>query len=133
MTLDDVPPDTITTLTEELMRLFRYAGCEPECHACQTSIEIGDKFQLAAHGKVRKQDHEEFDIVSRDVMLCATCTIPDLIRRERSVEREARAWKKLHPGYSRPSRGATLDERTELLRRRVHRIVDAYVSALTGD
>ena len=95
MTLDDVAPDTITVLTKKLERLFRYAGCRPACHACHESIKIGEKFQLATC-KPADAIHPE----PRDVMLCETCTVQDLIAEEK---RAHKAWRRRGGGFSRPS------------------------------
>ena len=99
MTLNDIAPDTMTLLTEKLLRLFRYAGCEPECHACHTTIEVNQEFQLVTHGKQEP----------RDVMLCSSCTLADLIKTEKRERRkELRGRDFWGPtsrgGYSRPSR-----------------------------
>jgi len=107
MTLDDIIPDTVTLLTEELLRLFRYADCEPECHACHKPIEVGKKFQLATRvystGWFREGEQE-----SRDVMLCSNCTILDLIKEEKRARRAHQRYRaeKISmglSGYSRPS------------------------------
>lgn len=65
MTIDDVPADTITTLTEELDRLFKFAHCNPTCHACRKSIGVGEEFQLLS-------------FEGKDEMLCSGCTKDDL-------------------------------------------------------
>ena len=65
-TLDDIPADTLLTLTPDLNRLFDYAHCSPACHACCKAIEIGATFQLVS-SEVSEDD------VGRDEMLCSTC------------------------------------------------------------
>ena len=65
MTLDDVPADTLMTLTAELYRLFRFAHCNPACHACKKSIGVGSEFQLLS-------------FKGKDEMLCKECTKDDL-------------------------------------------------------
>lgn len=101
MTLDDVPPDVTVVLTDELVRLFKAAGCSPpKCHACYQEIKVGDRFKLAAH--------EARDV---DVMLCDIHTIEDLIKEEQRVDRlneryrEARKELGYGGGFSRPSLG----------------------------
>ncbi len=95
MTLDDVKPDTVMVLTADLERLFELADCRPMCHACRRDIDIDMKFRLAT---CRGRHHEE---EWRDVMLCDTCTIADLLTAEAEAHR-------LHlargGGFSRPSK-----------------------------
>ena len=103
MTLDDVPADKIMTLTDELDRLFKAAGCEPACHACSVGIESGEEFQLLSfHGT--------------DEMLCHKCTREDLEEQRREKERRQREREeyiakyrhgntgpRMGGGYSRPT------------------------------
>lgn len=112
MTLDDVPADKIMTLTDELNRLFKAAGCKPQCHACGVEIEIGAEFQLLS-------------FYGTDEMLCHKCKREELEERRREEERqeadkehrrqEHTAWvtaehargnkgPRYGGGYSRPSR-----------------------------
>lgn len=107
MTLDDVPADTVTTLTDALDRLFKFAGCKPTCHACKKSIAVGSEFQLLS-------------FKGKDEMLCNECTKDDLEvehqakleKREQLLDgpygrRTGHSWNGqnwVSPGYSRPSR-----------------------------
>ena len=104
MTLDDIEPDTIIILTEELQRLFRFAECDPACHACEKHIDIGENFQLATHTPKTYRGELEGDGESRDVMLCSTCTVVDLANKERLARRKFQEWARQRRGYSRPSR-----------------------------
>lgn len=95
MTIDDIKSDTVMELTSDLERLFQLAGCDPMCHACRGDIEIGMQFRLASC--VGKHDDNEY----RDVMLCDTCTVDDLLAAEAKAHA---AWKKRGGGFSRSSR-----------------------------
>ena len=97
MKLEDIPADVLMTLTSELERLFRFADCNPACHACKKYIEIGDQFQLLS-----------FD--GTDEMTCAKCDRKELERQkhEALVEQERldsrpRSLGGRIGGYSRPS------------------------------
>ena len=104
MTLDDIPADTTLTLTDELDRLFKAVGCNPTCHACGHTIELGQAFMLLS-------------LDGMDEMLCHECDREALIlKKERDVEKreilmEGRTgtpsngtgWSKRGGGYSRPS------------------------------
>ncbi len=75
MNVEDIKPDEIVVLTEEMRRVFVAAGCEPECHACFKRLNLGVSFKLATVKRRRQSGH---DRVRYDVMLCATCTPADL-------------------------------------------------------
>ena len=79
MTLDDVPADTLMTLTAELDRLFKFARCNPSCHACKKSIGVGSEFQLLSFN-------------GKDEMLCTNCD------KEKLIEAKAEA-ARLHEEY----------------------------------
>ncbi len=101
MTIDDVPADTITVLTSELNRLFKFAKCNPTCHACKVKIEVGASFQLLTLNK-------------RDEMLCVECDREKLIAAKIEDTRKLEEWRnRPHAnqslkngkwGYSRPSK-----------------------------
>lgn len=75
MTLDDIQASADTVMTAELLRLFRYAGCDPTtCHACQKRIKDGDTFKLVPHLKPGAK--------STDEMCCSKCGEPELIKRD---------------------------------------------------
>ena len=98
MNLDDIPADVTMTLTPEINRAFRAAGCRPTCHACNFSIKVGEDFQLLS-----------FD--GRDQMVCHRCNREDLerIKKEREPKpivktgspQSGQGWN--GRGYSRPS------------------------------
>ncbi len=109
MTLDDIPADVPFDMTDDLVRLFRIADCDPACHACLNQIKVGDSFELAAG----------FD--DQDHMLCGECTIQDYERRtaERAAHRAERRQRERQeyfdetgrwPGYSRPSQSTVEDK-----------------------
>ena len=75
MNVEDIKPDEIVTLTEEMRRVFVAAGCEPECHACYKRLTLGVAFKLAT---VKRRRQAGRNRVSYDVMLCAKCTPADL-------------------------------------------------------
>ena len=89
-----IPPSTDTVMTAELQRLFRYAKCDPACHACGKKILPGEVFKLHPHRPVR-------DWILIDEMLCANCGEPDLVLRD---ERETARRAAYRGGYSRPSK-----------------------------
>lgn len=107
MTLDDIPEGTTQTLTAELDRLFRYAGCDPTCHACRTPIKVGEVFTLTMYRRDRFGGSSfEREKKPRDVMLCGECTVDDLARAEQNARRRRARYMEEHPraGYSRPSK-----------------------------
>jgi len=113
MTLDDIPEGKTLTLTAFINRLFKYAGCDPTCHACSTVIKVGELFKLAMH---RRQiftgaSFKRLD-EPRDTMLCGNCTVDDLTRTETNRRRRYSRYLDEHPraGYSRPSRATDHDE-----------------------
>lgn len=79
MTLDNIPADTLMTLTAELDRLFKFAHCKPSCHACRKPIEVGSAFQLLS-------------FKGKDEMLCTNCD------KEKLIEAKAEA-ARLHEEY----------------------------------
>ncbi len=104
MVLDDVPANTIMALTPELDRLFRFAKCNPTCHACKAKIEVGESFQLLS-------------LDGKDEMLCVACDREKLIEAKAEAARLYKVYLKSpeyahrsqsikadgHWGYSRPS------------------------------
>lgn len=94
-------------MTEELVRLFKYAGCSPTaCHACRRRIKAGDVFKL--------QPHARHGTEQRDEMLCAECDDAALDRRDKREARRARIGRLTRSswagGYSRPSRQPAKDQ-----------------------
>ena len=73
MTLDDVPADTLMALTDELDRLFKFAGCNPACHVCGRKISVKGRFRLVSYR-------------GEDRMTCArsTCTRAGLERKHQA-------------------------------------------------
>lgn len=93
MTLDDLPADERLPMTDLFYRLFVFADCVPECHACSAKIEVGQEFQLVS-------------LEGTDEMLCGKCTKTKLKQANERRRREAAAWRRsMGGGYSRPSRG----------------------------
>jgi len=70
MTLADIPADESLVLTEQIARLFRASDCEPSCHCCYETIEVGEIFKLATNE-------------GRDVMLCNKHNVKNLISQRR--------------------------------------------------
>ena len=102
MTLDEVPADQIMTLTPELDRAFKAAGCKPECHVCRNTIVVGKDFELVS-------------FMGYDQMTCSKCGRKGLERKHQEKLDDGYEWIK-HPGqlgywykpkpgggYSRPS------------------------------
>lgn len=109
-TLDDIESSVDTVMTAELVRLFKYAGCNPTvCHACNKPIKVGEVFKLCPHPNPHTPEHE-----LHDEMLCEKCDAKSLVKRdsrERAVlRREARrhtaaqGWTNRLGGYSRLSK-----------------------------
>lgn len=88
MELDEIPANMQLTLTPELNRLFLYAHCEPTCHSCFKSIEVGEMFTLVS-------------VDGYDTMIGACCTMEKLIA-ARLARNKARI--AANKGYSRVSR-----------------------------
>lgn len=104
MTLDDVPADTILTLTKDLDRLFRFANCDPTCHACDKTIKIGTDFQLISvspKDRPHKRYYVDPDGPYTDEMACGKCTRADLTRAAQTLEAMIPI---LHSGYTRISK-----------------------------
>lgn len=109
--LDDIEAGTDTVMTKELVRLFKYAGCNPHCHACEKPIKVDQTFKLVPHKKAAGWEPEGKLL---DEMCCAKCSEPELIKRDRRVadERTKRYYSSTSRqagfvgGYSRPSKGA---------------------------
>ncbi len=101
MNVEDIPADTTLTLTSELDRLFKAAGCIPGCHACEGDIYLEEKFMLLSFN-------------GTDQMLCQDCDRGDLERAlELKEQRREELMRQFPPrrganyggsGYSRPSR-----------------------------
>lgn len=100
--LDDIKASEVTVMTDKLLRLFAYAGCDPTvCHACSRAIKVGHKFKLVPHCKLPLSTHT-------DEMCCEKCGEAEL------TKRDAREMKRSHNrvaplnnrfgGYSRPSK-----------------------------
>lgn len=99
--LDAIAAHTETTMTPELVRLFKAAGCSPTlCHACQRRIKSGMTFKLVAHSKRGIEP-------LTDEMCCDRCAGPELTKRDK---RDANGYAPARPlsssfgGYSRPSK-----------------------------
>lgn len=111
--LNDIAPSTDTVLTDELKRLFLYAGCDPACHACGRRIKVGDTFKLTPHKKAAGWEPEG---ERRDEMCCAKCGEPELLKRDKRSDAErtkryyssgsARSGVRVGGGYSRLSKAA---------------------------
>jgi len=105
--LDEIPASADTVMTDELIRLFAYAGCSPTmCHTCSDIIGVGQIFKLQPHH-------------GTDEMLCAKCGIEDLIKRDSRIiktEKKAapiRQQKGDWGGFSRPSKPEVKDPSNE--------------------
>ncbi len=103
MSLDKIKASVDTVMTEELVRLFRFAGCHPTlCHACGKRITAGRVFRLVPHKKAP-------DLPLTDEMCCASCGEAELDLRDgrelsASVRRHTlRSGQASWGGYSRPS------------------------------
>jgi len=70
--IDEVKSDITTVMTIILQRAFRAARCDPGCHCCSASIEVGDYFKLAI-------------VEDNDEMLCDTCTVEDLLKKRSDI------------------------------------------------
>lgn len=99
MNVEEIPSDELVGMTELFHRAFNAAGCNPACHCCYNKIPVGDNFKLATVRIVNTDYsdsartarffakerldvingdiafHHRVDDVSREVMLCASCTV----------------------------------------------------------
>ncbi len=99
MGIEEIPSDELIEMTALFHRSFNAAGCDPACHCCYTKIPVGDKFKLATVRIVKTDSegsqssarmfakdrldvisgetdsHHRINDVSREVMLCASCTV----------------------------------------------------------
>ncbi len=107
MTLDDIPADMVTVMTDVIDRAFKLAGCDPTCHCCHVVIAIGDTFILARYNKQRftttLAERKE-----QDIMLCSKCDVDDMATMERKALRRHNKWLRENPraGYTRIHREA---------------------------
>ncbi len=106
--INDIPADVNILMTEDLSRAFNLCGCEPECHCCGDSIEIGMIFKLAyikSYGEFSVTYHtgEKYKNISEeDEMLCDRCTDHDLIAYKKALwEQRSGAFDNRHSGYTR--------------------------------
>lgn len=109
MTLDDIPPDETLIMTAQMYRLFKLAGCEPNCHCCNDPINIGELFKLATCEVLRftgASTPRKKEL--KDIMLCGNCDRDDLKRMQRNKMSRVAKWRRDNPraGYSRPHRRA---------------------------
>ncbi len=105
MTLEDIPANQTTVLTDVMDRLFRMAGCDPTCHCCHVPLNIGDSFELAVYDKQKLTNTNETRH-TEDIMLCDECDAEDMAKMEARVLRKHRKWLRDNPraGYTRPHR-----------------------------
>ena len=81
--LKDIPADTTIKMTEDLIRAFKIADCDPTCHNCGEELVAGMLFKLA-HVKELEfystwtLEHSIDQAESTDEMLCDNCTADDL-------------------------------------------------------
>ena len=107
MKIDDILAGTDTVMTDDLIRLFKYAGCDPHCHACNKPIEAGKTFKLLSHTSAPGWQP---GIGPIDEMCCEKCGQPELLKRDKRREKEAqdrhysRKPSGSGGGYSRPSK-----------------------------
>ena len=106
--LNNIEASQDTLMTEELIRIFKSAGCSPTwCHACDTEIKAGEIFKLVPHPKTDANGNELDDII--DEMCCDRCETIDLKlrdsrRRLENKEHRARKIASGGHGFSRPSK-----------------------------
>jgi len=111
ISLEDLPADTTIMMTDELIRLFRFAKCEPTCHACEKALPVGVEFRLmtAPARPLRpsiilpsgRRTEQEFI----DEMVCSTCGLTELdAMYERKEAARIAALPSTRKGYSRPHR-----------------------------
>ena len=127
MKIDDIPAGTDTVMTDDLIRLFKYAGCSPTiCHACATTIDVGCTFKLVSFKGTDEMccaKHGEADLAKRDEKKKravakakknpgtrqarqgggGTITNPDALR---DINRQVAGLRGEWGGYSRPSKVA---------------------------
>ena len=118
MTLDDIDADTTQSLTRLMDRLFKAAGCNPTCHCCDETIEVGDNFKLAMYRRQKYGGrYYTRDAEARDTMLCGDCSVGDLARADKNARRRISRYRKANPnaGYSRPSKVTDHDEQEQKL------------------
>lgn len=99
MNLEEIPADEIVVLSAQLNRAFRSVGCQPGCHCCKKSIDVGDEFKLAMVEQVEAAGlSSRMRGEPRDEMLCTDCTPAKLLRKRRKAKRD---WEAAGRGYSR--------------------------------
>ena len=105
MNLDDINANEPVTMTADLVRLFRAAGCSPTaCHACGKKLLVGHVFKLVPHTKPGQ--------AASDEMCCDKCDSRKLDARDQrnATERRSPVVRGNWGGYSRPSKTATPQE-----------------------
>jgi len=106
--IDEIKPSENTLMTDQLIRIFKSAGCCPtECHACGEEIKLGEIFKLVPHPKTNCWGHIEGDGFI-DEMCCKDCESVDLTLRDqqRQIERKHQRARQYtgEGGFSRPSK-----------------------------
>ena len=105
--IDEIEPSEDTRMTDELIRIFKSAGCSPTaCHACEKEIKSGDIFKLVPHPRLSLGYLcEGF----ADEMCCGKCGTNELTVRDNRLVEEFRIHKAAKirgggHGFSRPSK-----------------------------
>lgn len=85
MDLHSIPCDMPIAMTVVLRAAFLADGCDPMCHCCQRSIDIGLPFKLT-------------ELEGIDEMLCDSCTVTELAAAKRIRRPGEKYNKHLHVG-----------------------------------
>lgn len=111
--LQEINANEVTKMTWPMKVLFAVEKCHPtNCHACDTTIEVGEDFRLVTHLRVKPKDYDENRIRGRDKLLykepkdemcCMNCGTKELEPRDRLEEKDWHVKVGGQGGFSRPS------------------------------
>ncbi len=82
--IDDIPADTVVTMTREWHLLFNAGGCNPACHGCQRLLPVRSRFKLSTI--------KPFKDKRREVMLCGRCDPRKLVAKLDAATRAHDEW-----------------------------------------
>lgn len=95
MSVEEIPSDQVIEMTDLLHRAFNAGGCDPICHCCVKELKVGLPFKLATVTTYSTESaNSGINLmspslqVSREVMLCDTCTVEMMAKRNRKRRRE---------------------------------------------
>jgi len=83
MTIEQIPSDELTAMTDTFYKAFKASGCKPRCHCCSKEIKTNNFFKLGTVVNAPKIDSVSSgyskwqETESREVMLCDECSVDD--------------------------------------------------------